>query len=137
VIDGDALREHHERGFRGAVRHRVGRGAEPCDGGDRNERALPVEQRPDGRSRGHEGTHHVHAVHVGEAVGIHLEQRPGRPAPAGVEHEPVEPTEALDRRGDGGLGVGTLADVARERERADLVRQSFERLGAPSRARGR
>ena len=28
----------------------------------------------------------------------------------------------LDRRGDGGLGVGTLADVARERECAELVR---------------
>jgi len=36
----------------------------------------------------------------------------------------------LDRRGDGGLGVGTLADVARERERVELVRQSVERLGA-------
>src|SRR4029079_14455762 len=50
-------------------------------------------------------------------------------AAAAVGPAPCGPAEVLARRGDGGLGVATLADVARERERVELVRQSVERLG--------
>ena len=44
VIERDALRQHRERGLRGAVREALGRCTQPGDGGDGDDRPPPFEQ---------------------------------------------------------------------------------------------
>ncbi len=104
---------------------------QPRGGGDVDDVAGVAPNEVLGRLARHQhrsedvGAHHRLEVLQGE-----LEERT-EAAPAGIVHEGVVVGEPFDHGRDDSFGILFLADIARDRDRSDLLRRSLEHVDTP------